>query len=1414
MGDAQPPQCIVWLDYATSRTATATTQSLMAALARDGYVAHRETIILGGAAAYPHSDAAWARLAPVLGAPCASREASSGKRHDDGAGARSGAPRPPPLRLAVQVVADTSAKGFWATWLPSVRKLRAQLGSCCRVLLTTRVREPLSHYLSTYLWATAGKPNLGTQFARPRAVTRGRMSYAQLPQPSFEAWSIANLQTRVLLHGGASRLLTDEQSGRLAAGSGSGDGPAAVSRAGLAVLLDALDRDFDLVTPLDAFESAVLAVADALHIPRNASALRYERISPRAKMFGGGVVGEVRTRALAATCPNMTACEAHVRRIAPFDAELYAAARRRLPSGARRETSFPFEHRRPLASVLISSTPLEPEPGPAPSLELWPSTLGQPSMLGQPSRPPPHSAAGGVGAGAATGGGEVGGSTRRSRRSAPLWRIHTAGSSLAARDGESSAAGGNAGGHLVNGSTVEGTSSDIDDHLAPANALIRHRLGCDWAWGRALSLGAARGALPGGAGGGVDHSERLAGARVRGGGHGAGHGSARGAAVALRARHNASGRWLEAAIAQFTGACAAGGTGSVSIDGSVDVSDDAPQAEHSRRARLQMPPISTVHGCALPIDVSRYREPTDDACAEVRVVFYFAPPPPPGRPRRVVRLPSLAPSPCNVAMVDAHTQFVTSNSLPTTGAESAATSATAETAVHVTAGASRPLAPPGVPMAAEVAGPWRLRRLEHWPFPNDAPRTAHYLKVLAPLLFPRAMTVLAGDVKCQGASNGFPCALMRPAQAAGGDSGGSGGGGGNSDGGGGGVGAVRLRGGDDAGGVVDLRVAKNRWYKSRSIEGEFVSTWKHMRLRKMGASVFREINAQLAAYEREGYDLDPIYRMPDTFCMGWAATPAAYEFSCSLAHEVATRSMREQLSFDHARPTQLNLTWWPMNVLRQHGSERCVDSSVGAAEGGKSGGEGGGKGGGGSNGEGKDEGVASPTARRRVRSERTNVVPARHAPQTPPLAMVAVGGDVRGPARVGQKAAARAGAPAAAGHLAAPSTRHALCVTGLQRSFVEHGPRSHAHVLGLLQATAPHVTIRKFGVKPLNDSWSAVHRLLGDFDRIEQQAPCRPHGAALPAFFTCTRGRVVHRLDSCTASFVQMMCDLSHAEAMVSAYERDGGSEVHGGAFDFVTWMRLDVAWEMALAPPLPLLDALTAADDANRRGGSDGYGMPTADAGLESSISVGGSGGSGVGGVGATVGHPNVKHLAASAVWVPMMNSQRAGINDKFAFGGRRAMAAYLTRLRFVDLNYSAVPRSGQNEAARWTCRDGEGGQQVCRPRRFADISHQCTKKAGCMLSLSSERFLAFSLYRSNLTVVRMKGWAFCKFGDTTNAWPGCTARLRAGTPCAALSCPSWMAGGCQCLNKTCTTRSWYCTNTSSTATSPSIADASAANR
>jgi len=96
--------------------------------------------------------------------------------------------------------------------------------------------------------------------------------------------------------------------------------------ASLDVLLRALATDFDIVYDLDEhFDLALLELATRLGLTADetAAAMRYERVSPRPRLYGGGATGDVKANAWARACPNMTTCREHVHRIAPLDIELH-----------------------------------------------------------------------------------------------------------------------------------------------------------------------------------------------------------------------------------------------------------------------------------------------------------------------------------------------------------------------------------------------------------------------------------------------------------------------------------------------------------------------------------------------------------------------------------------------------------------------------------------------------------------------------------------------------------------------------------------------------------------------------------------------------------------------------------------------------------------------------------------------------------------------------------------------------------------------------------------------------------------------------------------------------------------------------------------------------------------------------------
>lgn len=604
--------CTVWLDYSAARIGSRTTQQIMARLAAHGLLVHRTALTLGGPSAFRHSASSWSQLLDVMSLPCTSEDDRD-------------------LRVAVQL-SDGDAKEFWTTWLPAIRKLRASPKACCRVIISTRVREPLSHYLSAYTWATAGKPNLGTQFARPRTRTLSGRTYSDLPTPSFISWAPPNLQSRVLLHGGSSKLITDEQSGKLPSSLSSF---AAATPSGLQSLLQLLERDVDVVVPLERFDEGVREIARLLDLPHNDSLLEYERVSPRPRFYGGGPMGAARERAVAAACPNMSACQEHVARIAPLDLQLY-------------------QHVRALTQ--------------APSQSLIMGARGR-APLERPLRSTTLR-------------------TGMSPRCAPVWaRESTAAAALTTRQ------------RLLASCKRTASSGAVQrDHTAGSSASRSSKTTTTTAAGWWAGL------------------------------HGAVRAAAKSAVSGSRTSVDPS--RLAAAVASFAGVC----TGAVSVESLQEVTDDGmlgtakpreqQAAAASGRVASQTSPIGVNGECKLPVDMRQYARPSDQGCEEVRAVFYFAPPPPPGAPVKQVSLPRIAPSTCNVAVVDSTTRFMAAGSSHSGGAQG----------------------------QQHVPHEWKLRRIARWPFPGDAPRTAHFLKVAAPLIFPHARVVLAADIKCLGSA--------------------------------------------------------------------------------------------------------------------------------------------------------------------------------------------------------------------------------------------------------------------------------------------------------------------------------------------------------------------------------------------------------------------------------------------------------------------------------------------------------------------------------------------------------------------------------------------------------------------------------------------------------------------------------------
>jgi hypothetical protein len=101
--------------------------------------------------------------------------------------------------LCIEAHASTASTDWTSRRLPAMLELRARLASLAvpaRIVVSTRVREPLEYYLSFYRWRIAGmqRANNTIRLSATRTVVNPIGS-------TFLEWSPLNLQATGLLHG-------------------------------------------------------------------------------------------------------------------------------------------------------------------------------------------------------------------------------------------------------------------------------------------------------------------------------------------------------------------------------------------------------------------------------------------------------------------------------------------------------------------------------------------------------------------------------------------------------------------------------------------------------------------------------------------------------------------------------------------------------------------------------------------------------------------------------------------------------------------------------------------------------------------------------------------------------------------------------------------------------------------------------------------------------------------------------------------------------------------------------------------------------------------------------------------------------------------------------------------------------------
>ena len=222
-------------------------------------------------------------------------------------------------RLCVEAHASQASAEFTSRRIPDLLKLRTiytQWAVPLRVVLTVRVREPLSYYISFYRWRVAGLQRGGNMIRL--SPTRS------LHQPlgsDFLGWAPPNLQSIGLLHGDIELFAGLKAGGWPGVHNGSRrphpywSAHHAFGEAHYKQLLAVLSH-YDVVSPLEAFDQHLLLIAQATGL-QPLQAAEHTRVVPGAQGMQGVRLGDLQV------CPDMAKCRAHVEAIAPYDYQLY-----------------------------------------------------------------------------------------------------------------------------------------------------------------------------------------------------------------------------------------------------------------------------------------------------------------------------------------------------------------------------------------------------------------------------------------------------------------------------------------------------------------------------------------------------------------------------------------------------------------------------------------------------------------------------------------------------------------------------------------------------------------------------------------------------------------------------------------------------------------------------------------------------------------------------------------------------------------------------------------------------------------------------------------------------------------------------------------------------------------------------------
>jgi hypothetical protein len=267
------PPCVVWVDRHVHKNGGTTIRGLMTKLVSIGVSTH----IFGWA----HSHRHWVQLLSSLSnfTSCHAM----------------------PTSLITLELHDGIGRDFERDWLPHLRAFRANASrSCCKVVLTTRVRRPAEFYVSMFRWGVEPVHTADFRQWAPQNL----QSVLQLQGP-YKQWREGNLNK-------AAEAWFDKY------------GAAEHARA-----RGMLARDYDVAWPIEHFDAGLSILAErCLGLNGTVLSRSYQLRVPALGLTGGGLQGQNKANAIArdSRLCNASECERLVGQLAPFDRMLYDAA--------------------------------------------------------------------------------------------------------------------------------------------------------------------------------------------------------------------------------------------------------------------------------------------------------------------------------------------------------------------------------------------------------------------------------------------------------------------------------------------------------------------------------------------------------------------------------------------------------------------------------------------------------------------------------------------------------------------------------------------------------------------------------------------------------------------------------------------------------------------------------------------------------------------------------------------------------------------------------------------------------------------------------------------------------------------------------------------------------------------------------